>query len=197
MKAQVYRFKMEYVGFEDKINRVVDISSNSSMAKLGYALLAAFDTFAYHLFFMKYKGQRYEIRFEGDDFYLPAINPIEVKLKELNLQPGDKIEMIYDYGCDQKFMITFEGSSEMEKGSSCLYPKIVSGAGRGILDDVSPYEFGEIIYAIDRNEELDDEYLSVLEDDWDYRDFDVDTANLSFRYIIGLIKKGYESDGLV
>ena len=183
MKAQIYRFKMEYVGYEDKINRVVDVSSNFTMAKLGYSVLAAFDTLANHLFGMTYKGKRYEIAID-EDFDESAIDLTTVKLNKLDLQVGDKIEMVYDYGCGQEFVLTFEGVSEMVKGSGPSYPKIISGAGKGILEDVFPDEFGEIIAEIDKNGVSNHKYLAPNgeEEDWDYRDFDAEIANMAAAY---------------
>lgn len=193
MKAQIYRFKMEYVGFEDKINRVVDVSSNFTMAKLGYSVLAAFDTLANHLFGMTFKGKRYEIAID-EDFDESAIDLRTVKLNKLDLQVGDKIKMVYDYGCEQEFVLTFEGVSDMAKGSGPFYPKIISGAGKGILDNVSSDEFGEIISEIDKTGVSNHKYLSPNgeEKDWDYRDFDAEIANLSFRYDVEAITQGYE-----
>ena len=43
MKAQIYRLKITYDGYEKILNRTVDVSSNFTMAKLGYLVLAAFD----------------------------------------------------------------------------------------------------------------------------------------------------------
>lgn len=193
MKAQIYRFKMEYVGFEDKINRVVDVSSNFTMAKLAYSVLAAFDTLAYHLYNMTFKGQTFKIALDEDiDEF--AGDPTTVKLNKLNLQVGDKIDMLYDYGCDQRFVITFVGASEMAKGSGPSYPRIISGSGKGILEDVFPVEFGEIIAEIDKTGVSNHKYLSSSgeEKDWDYREFDAEIANMSFRYEVEAIAQGYE-----
>lgn len=111
------------------------------------------------------------------------------------MQVGDKIEMVYDYGCEQEFVLTFGGASEMVKGSGPSYPRIISGSGKGILDDVSPDEFGEIIAEIDKVGVSNHKYLAPNgeEEDWDYRDFDAEIANMSFRYDVEAVEQAYES----
>ncbi|WP_366515331.1 hypothetical protein [Ruminococcus sp.] len=63
--ARVYTFKIIYMGCENKIWRDIQISSNSTMAVLGYAVLSSFSTCAYHLFYMEYKGTNYELNDES------------------------------------------------------------------------------------------------------------------------------------
>lgn len=53
--------KIKYVGCEDKIWREAQISSNARLCDLGYMILATFDTMAYHLFNISYKGVTYEL----------------------------------------------------------------------------------------------------------------------------------------
>lgn len=75
------------------------ITSVSSVAKLGYAVLAAFESTASHLFNIRHNGKRYEIVFEEDGFDdEPAIDPIKTKLSALNFCVGDILSMEYDYG---------------------------------------------------------------------------------------------------
>ena len=151
MKAQIYRLKITYDGYEKILNRTVDVSSNFTMAKLGYLVLAAFDTLAYHLFYLRFNGRRYEL--ETDDNFRSIgmeemTDPRTVKLNQLGMNIGDEISMCYDYGCDQMFTIKLESVTDMEKGTASEYPKGIDGAGKGILDDVFPGEFGAIVRKI-------------------------------------------------
>ena len=50
MTTKVYTFHITYEGLEEKIWRKVEVSSNYRLDQLGYMVLAAFDTLAYHLF---------------------------------------------------------------------------------------------------------------------------------------------------
>ena len=56
MSKQVYTFRITYNGCENKIWRTVEVSSNYDLARLGYMVLAIFDTNAYHLFSIEHKG---------------------------------------------------------------------------------------------------------------------------------------------
>ena len=57
----VYTHKIKYIGCEDKLWREAQISSNAHLCGLGYMILASFDTMAYHLFNISYKGATYEL----------------------------------------------------------------------------------------------------------------------------------------
>lgn len=59
MAVQIYTFKITYADCDNKIWRIAAVSSNYTLAKLGYMILASFDTMAYHLFEMKFKGTTY------------------------------------------------------------------------------------------------------------------------------------------
>lgn len=79
--------------------RDIEITSFSSIAKLGCAVLAAFESIASHLFNIRFDFKRYEIEFKEDDFDdEPGIDPIKTKLSTLKLSVGDKLSMEYDYG---------------------------------------------------------------------------------------------------
>ena len=89
MKAQIYRLKITYDGYEKILNRTVDVSSNFTMAKLGYLVIAAFDTLAYHLFYLRFNGRRYEL--ETDDNFRSIgmeemTDPRTVKLNQLTVR---------------------------------------------------------------------------------------------------------------
>lgn len=141
--ARVYTFKIVYIGCENKIWRDIQVSSNSTMAVLGYAVLSSFSTCAYHLFMMTYKGTNYEL--DDEEFQTKPKLMSETKLGNLELEIGDKIHMIYDFGEEQEFEITLLSDEEMPKGSGRAYPKVSDGAGRGIIDDMSAEDLLDLI----------------------------------------------------
>ena len=201
MKAQIYRFKITYDGYEEILKRTVDVSSNYLLSRLGYLVLASFDTLAYHLFEMSYRDKRYEITLEDDAFALEddafaegSIDPRGVALKQLDLEIGSVIRMVYDYGCDQRFTIELVDILEMKKGTSTKYPRIIAGMGKGILDDVSPYDFGKIVQKIKKSEKSTHTYIAPSGETevWDYRDFDLDKANNTLKRDIANIEIGFE-----
>ena len=190
MKAQVYRFRIEYAGYGDSINRTVEVSSNYTLAELGYLILAAFDTLAYHAFYIDCAGERFCLTPEPNDASRKGLTDVrEVMLHEFSFHPGDTMEMTYDYGCRHSFVITFEQASEMAAGKGAAYPKLISGAGKGILDNISPHDFGEIVKRIDQDGKSEHIYLSpdgkeVL---WDYRQFDCKSVGRSLKRKIAAI----------
>lgn len=145
--ARVYTFKIIYMGCENKIWRDIQISSNSTMAVLGYAVLSSFSTCAYHLFYMEYKGTNYELN--DEEFQTKPKLMAETKLGNLKLEIGDKIHMIYDFGEEQEFEITLLSDEGMSRGSGRTYPKVSDGAGRGIIDDMSAEDLLDLIKKID------------------------------------------------
>ena len=138
MRAEIYRLFIGYEGSEDKIWRLADVSSNYSLAKLGYLILASFDTLAYHLFMFDHNGNNYQVN-PDPDFDKKTIDANSVKISSLGLEEGEQFEMTYDFGCEQTFIIKLMEIREMEKGQSTKYPCIVDGAGKGILDDVPAF----------------------------------------------------------
>ena len=59
--AQVYKFRVQLKELEKYIWRDIEISSLSSVAKLGYAILAAFEANASHLFCIVYSGKKLRV----------------------------------------------------------------------------------------------------------------------------------------
>ncbi|MBQ8000858.1 MAG: hypothetical protein IJ298_06500 [Ruminococcus sp.] len=176
--AQVITLKITYADCDNRIWREAQISDNSYLSKLGFMVLTTFDTLAYHLFNIEYKGKLFEL--PSDD---SRIKPEEclfcVKLKDLKLSVGDKLQMIYDFGCEQVFDIEVTDVSPMARGTGTAYPKILRGEGRRILDDIPAEETLEIINNIDETGKSDYRYLTKYNSEliWDYRDYRLDLDN--------------------
>lgn len=194
MKAMVYTFKITYMDCENKIWRTAQVSSNFTLAKIGYLVLATFDTLAYHLFKISIGNQNYVLTEEDFEFDENAILLSDVKLSELNLSVGNHMSMIYDYGCDQEFDIELLSVEEMGRGCGTRYPLIIDGKGKGIIDDMSALELLECIHEIDKTGKSEYTYFSHYEKEelWDYRDFAVEYANLGLKYDIEDICYAYE-----
>lgn len=194
MKANVYKFLIGYKDYEEKIWREVEVSGNYPLSKLAYLVLASFDTLANHLFFIEHNGNHYEIDFDDDFYDEESIDPTTVKLNNMGLEIGSVMEMVYDYGCEQEFVITLKEISDMEKGTSLKYPRIVAGQGKGILDNMFSDEFGEVIKQIDEKNKSEQMYLSPTGEYelWDYRDFNIDEMNRTLKSDIEAIQNGFE-----
>lgn len=114
MAVKVYTFQISYEGLEDKIWRKAEVSSNFRLDQLGYTVLAAFDTMAYHLFEFSLGDRCFD--FPDEDGFSKGINMTTVKLADMNLKIGDRIRMDYDYGTIQTFWLELVGIEDMQKG---------------------------------------------------------------------------------
>lgn len=191
--ADVYKFKVSLCELENIIWREIEITSVSSVAKLGYAVLAAFESTASHLFNIRFDGKRYEIVFEEDDFdNEPAINPIKTKLSNLKLSVRDKLSMEYDYGAGWEIEIELLSITEMKRGAGTHYPYVTDG--KGIIEDTSPYELAEMIEKTDKDGTLPQirDMYSDKEVSWDYRKFDLEYCNVFFKDNVWKIQNAYE-----
>jgi hypothetical protein len=194
--ADVYKFKVKLCELENIMWRDIEITSVSSIAKLGYAVLAAFESTASHLFNIRFDGKRYEIVFDEDDFDdEPAIDPIKTKLSTLKLSVGDKLSMEYDYGAGWEFEMELLSVTEMKRGAGTHYPYVTDGKGKGIIEDTSPYELAEMVERIDKDGALPQimDMYSGKEVSWDYRKFDLEYCNVFYKDNVWKIQNTYES----
>ena len=190
MATKVYTFHITYEGLEEKIWRKVEVSSNYRLDQLGYMVLAAFDTLAYHLFEFYYDDDRFEI--PNEDATFEQIDMADFKLHQLKLKLGDRIRMDYDFGTTQTFWLELIEIADMKRGWGRRYPYVLDGAGRGIIDDMSCAELSELVAQIDRNGKTDEPiYYQERMMPWDYRWFDLDCMNSLLKGEIELIEEGY------
>lgn len=190
MATKVYTFHITYEGLEEKIWRKVEVSSNYRLDQLGYMVLAAFDTLAYHLFEFYYDDDRFEI--PNEDAPFEQIDMADFKLHQLKLKLGDRIRMEYDFGTTQTFWLELVEIADMKRGWGRRYPYVLDGAGRGIIDDMSCEELSELVAQIDRNGKTDEPiYYQERMMPWDYRWFNLDCMNSLLKGEIELIEEGY------
>ena len=121
MEVKIYTFKITYADCDNRIWRIAAVSSNYTLAELGYMVLATFDTMAYHLFKMKYKdmifflsAECFEDLWHNDDINYDMLS--SHKINSINMNIGDNIEMIYDFGCEQIFNIELIEIGDMPRG---------------------------------------------------------------------------------
>lgn len=192
--TEVYTIKVSYEECEDKIWRELQISSNALLSQLGYAILATFDAKAYHLFNITYNGVRYELPNEEEE-----VSEDEclfcIKLSELGLQKESKLQMIYDFGCEQTFNMVVTCIEPMAKGAGRAYPKIIAGEGRGIIDDMPACELLEVMNDIDKTGNS----TFMIEDDfgtehiWNYRNYNIEIDNSLLKGKIEYIAEEYSA----
>lgn len=193
--ANVYKFKVKLCELQNVIWRDIEISSLSSVAKLGYAVLAAFESTGSHLFNIRFNGKRYETVFEVDDYFdEPTIDPSRTKLTDLKLRVGDKLSMEYDYGAGWKFEIDVLSITEMKRGAGTHYPYVTDGKGKGIIEDTTPFELAELVEKTDKDGALPQimDMHSGNATTWNYKEFDLEYCNVFFKDNVWVIQNAYE-----
>lgn len=190
---KVLKFKVGIEGVEDKIWREIEITDRRTVADLAYTILATFDSLAYHLYNIKYKDYTFDC-FGCTEIDENAIDATTTKLSALGLETNDELEMEYDYGSTTTFKITYIGERNMSEFEGYLYPNIVDGAGRGMLDDMCDFELKEIVEDTDRKG-YSDYYVTPgyeKHEKYDYRKFNLKENNKKLKGLVLEIKNGYE-----
>lgn len=199
--ADVYKFRVKLQELDKYLWRDIEVSSLSTMAKLGYAILASFQAQGSHLFGITYDCFRYEFDYEGDVFdsvdddIEDVIPPNIAKVSSLKLKIGDKMEMEYDYGAGWTFDIELISIEPMVKGTGTHYPYITDGAGWGIIEDTCPGELMDYIKQIDKTGVLpkfEPYSMPFCTAEWDYRRFDIETINALLKGEIQQLQDAYE-----
>lgn len=194
--AKVLTFKVGIDGLEDKIWRKIEITDRRTVADLAYTILATFDSLAYHLYNIKYKNYIFDcwVCAKENPDYDNLRNATIIKLKDLELEENDTMEMEYDYGSTTTFKITYLESRDATEYEGYLYPVIVDGAGRGMLDDMSDFDLKEIVEDIDKKGYSEHYVTCGYEkyEKYDYRKFNIKTNNKKLKGLILEIKNGYE-----
>ncbi len=194
--TKVLTFKVEIEGLEDKIWRKIEITDRRTVADLAYTILATFDSLAYHLYNIKYKNYIFDcwVCAEESPDYDDLTNATIIKLKDLELKENDTMEMEYDYGSTTTFVITYLESRDATEYEGYLYPDIIDGAGRGMLDDMCDFELKEIVEDIDKKGYSEHYVTPGYEkyEKYDYRKFNIKTNNKKLKGLVLEIKNGYE-----
>lgn len=190
MATDVYTLRITYQGLESKIWRDLEISGNEYLDRLGYAVLATFDTMAYHLFQFDLKGEQFQL--PHDEFTDEDLDMGAFRLRQLKLSVGDTFSMEYDFGTPQTFAFTVTGIRPLEKGKGKAYPRIVAGAGWGILDDVYVDELADLINQIERNGKTDEDiYYKNRPLPWNFHPYNMKIDNCLLKHHIEMIEEGY------
>lgn len=194
--TKVLTFKVEIEELENKIWRKIEIADRMTVADLAYTILATFDSLAYHLYDIIHMNDRYDCMIEpldlGDYTFKDAVN---TKLRDVDFEKDNTMIMEYDFGSTTTFNITYLESREYNEYKGYLYPNIVDGQGRGMLDDMTDFGLKEIVDDIDEKG-YSEHYVTPgyeRHEKYDYRKFNVKTNNKNLKGIILLIKNGYEA----
>ena len=197
--TKILTFRVGIEGLEDKIWREIEIPDRRTVADLAYTILSTFDSIAYHLYNIKYKDYIFDswVWVEDNSDFYDLSNATITKLSELKLKKNDKLEMEYDYGSTTTFKITYTNYGKMNDYEGYLYPNIVDGAGRGMLDVICDFDLIEIVDDTDKKGYSEHYVTPGYEkyEKYDYRKFNLKTNNEKLKGLVLDIKNGYEIRG--
>ena len=171
---KVINFRISLKEDKERFWREMEVSSGYTLARLAYAILSTFEFQAYHLFMFSINGQTYEFLY--DDFIdmdeENVIEPNLVKLEEIDLKVGDKFDFIYDFGSNWEFCIEVLSITDMEKGMTSLYPRVLNGKGQKIIEDIIPDQLIEIADLNEKNGFVDIIPILTGNNDEGYSEFE-------------------------
>lgn len=177
-----YVFYVSIKDLKEKIFRYIEIREENSLLDLASVILASFNSLATHEFTINCDEKTYKQNECRD-----------IILKDLKLNFGDELTMIYD----ENKKITFEiRLIEVNKDYGF---NIIYGEGLGMLENTSNEELVDIVNKIDKTGKSEVEYPEVyfekdaeklniyIDDYYNYRDYsledDIDSINDKFENI--------------
>ncbi|WP_050638572.1 IS1096 element passenger TnpR family protein [Candidatus Stoquefichus sp. SB1] len=180
--------KIELVGLEKQIYRVMKVPYGIILADLAYLILASMNADGSHLFTLKIDGVRYGCDACDEDFIEEYA--ADVTIPELELEKGDQFELWYDFGDDYFFHIDIIDIEEHDQLQSFEDLEIIDGNGYGIWEDA--HRLLDLYY-MNRKEFLKtiDEY-GLSDEDFIFEEFDIDTYNEMLIDDFEYLKMAYE-----
>lgn len=133
MKANILTFRIEMEGTKGKVYRIIEISDQRTVLELMCTALAAFEAQFNQLMQIHYNDLDFAVpeeAEENDDLE----DADRLRISNLPLYLSQKFKMTYDYNQNWSLKFTLIGKAEMEKGKGNTYPRLIKGAGPGILE---------------------------------------------------------------
>lgn len=209
--TKIYKFMVYINGLEDKIYREIEIPSSRKVSDLAYSILASFDSLAYHLYNLNIDNVQYDCginldmtldyfkNLTSDELSLYHNNVIikeacKTNLEDVDFHVNKTFEMQYDMGSTTTFIIKFVEKKELVRYTHNKYPLITSGAGAGMLDDISDEELLDVVNKTDKLGYSEFYYTPGYDIDkiFDYRNFDLKNNQLKVRRFYAIFKNKYE-----
>lgn len=181
--------KVELMGLEKNIYRVIKVPYGMILADLAYLVLASMNAEGSHLFSITVKG---EGRFGCDacDEEFTDRYAADVTVPELNISKGSVMELWYDFGDDYRFNIEVIDIEDHQAVQSLDDMEVIDGAGYGIWEDA--HQLLDLYY--DNREaflETIQEY-GLSDSDFVFEDFDVSADNEMIIEEFEYLKMNYE-----
>lgn len=117
----------------EKAQRIINIDSSSALDDLCCFILDCFDFDYDHLYMVSLKDRTgRKISYHGcpDMSYAEEPTTEDVKIGELYLKPGSKMEYIYDFGDYWEFEITLDSISPKKGNKKLKHPELIKAVGK-------------------------------------------------------------------
>lgn len=189
--TSIYTIRAAVAAFPEDDWRLIEIRSDQTVGELGAAVLASFESLAYHLWYIETPNALH-FEYDPDDEMVPIIerdgftvlSADDRTIGQLELAPGSTMEMDYDYGTTWVFLLTVEDITP-SAGRTGDSPRVTAGRGPRMLDDVPPEELQILLEHQKQGgtiEDLPDIQDFIHDDDWDwhYCNFSLKTLQKSF-----------------
>lgn len=187
------RFKVKIKGLEDKIWRDILVDKSFMLSDLIYFILSSYDLYYKQFFNVTIGDKHYDSvnTIYDEDNYL-SVMPL--KLKDINFKDQKEIFLLYNLKCKTEFIIEYIEETTT-KGN---LPKVIDGEGKSAIEEVSGEELKSIVEETDKlgystynvTTIIDDE---EIEENFDYKDFDLESNNMLSYINYQSLKDDYES----
>jgi hypothetical protein len=203
----IYQFYAELEDFKPKIWRRFQVPGNVTFARLGYITMTLFEMTASHLFAIETPLEspdgeciwRFEI--PPEEQYLEESDSLKLqdaskfKLCRFTNSPGARFNFNYDFGDDWWVSMILEAVFKDEALLGTELPRVIEGAGFGIVEDCGGTGGLETLVKAFRKKKGSDyksfrDWLGV--DDFDITAFDIDDMNFRLKKIPRVYARSYE-----
>ena len=221
----IYKFKAELLDTELSIWREFEVTNNMPMSRLGYVLMSIFNMEGSHLFAFEvpYKEDekpdvdlstienqfernameraceiyRVEIPNPYDDFISPVkvLNATKTKLSKVLKEVNEIMIFNYDFGDDWNIKLTLQKIYTDSTIHGREFPRVLDGAGFGIIDDcggVGGLENLSIAFQNKSGEDYEQYSEWLCRKEFDITQFNLKHLNYIVKHATAIYKDSYE-----
>lgn len=196
----IFQFYAELAEYRPKMWRRFQILSSVTMARFAFAVMAQFEMEGGHLFSVETIGENgmvFELpnpEFEDGFAGVPSVDANTIKLSRVVKEVGQQLVLTYDFGDNWEVLIKFEKIIEDKELPAKALPRVMEGAGFGIIEDCGgPYGLMQIAQALkDKSGPLYEEHCNhYCIDNFSLDLFDLAGMNRTLRHNARMVGDGY------
>ncbi len=175
----IFQLRVSLREIEPPVWRSIQLSEDTTLARLHRILQLLFNWEDYHLHDFKAGGCTFSVPNPEDAFYgREVIDERLVPLNQVVDRVGDAFEYVYDFGDDWIHDILLEAI--LLPSPDVLYPRCIAGARNGPPEDSGgPYTYSDDQRMLADPENAEDEEKLAWYGDFDPEAFSVDAINAS------------------